>query len=310
MPNTVTDPLPRPQTGRQLRVTVLLGGPSAEREVSLQSGRAIAEGLRKRGHEVFESDIGPDNLVALDHAADVVFPALHGPFGEDGTLQSIMEQRKLRFVGSGSRASATAMDKVATKRVAERVGALTPEYEVITAGQVPGISTPVVVKPIDQGSSVGTTIVRDAAGLAAALENVIRPYGRALIERFISGDEITVGIVGEETLPPICIRPKREFYDYEAKYLADDTEYLFDAGYPQPVLDEARRLSKRIFDELGCRHLGRVDWMIDGNHRLWFLEVNTLPGFTSHSLVPKAAAHVGVPFDELVERLVFLAATG
>lgn len=310
MPNTLTDPLPCPQTGRQLRVTVLRGGPSAEREVSMQSGRAIAEGLRMRGHEVFESDIGPDNLLALDHAADVVFPALHGPFGEDGTLQSIMEQRKLRFVGSGSRASATAMDKVATKRIAQQAGALTPEYEVVTNGQAPSFEPPVVVKPIDQGSSVGTTIVRNGAGLAQAIENVVRPYGRALVERFIPGDEITVGIVGEETLPPICIRPKREFYDYEAKYLVDDTEYLFDAGYPQPVLDEARRLSKRVFDELGCRHLGRVDWMIDRDHRLWFLEVNTLPGFTSHSLVPKAAAHIGIPFHELVERLVFLAATG
>lgn len=310
MPSTATDPLPRPQTGRQLHVTVLLGGPSAERAVSIQSGRAIIDGLRKRGHEVFESDIGPDNLVALDHAADVVFPALHGPFGEDGTLQSIMEQRKLRFVGSGSRASATAMDKVATKRIAAGAGALTPEFEVITSGQIPSFAPPVVVKPIDQGSSVGTTIVRDSAALAHAVETVIQPYGRALVERFIPGDEITVGIVGEETLPPICIRPKREFYDYEAKYVAADTEYLFDAGYPQRVLDEARALSKRIFDELGCRHLARVDWMVDRDHRLWFLEVNTLPGFTSHSLVPKAAAHVGIPFDELVERLVFLAATG
>lgn len=310
MPGTITDPLPRPQTGRQLRVTVLLGGPSAEREVSIQSGRAIADGLRKRGHEVFESDIGPDNLAALDHPADVVFPALHGPFGEDGTLQSIMEQRKLSFVGSGSRASATAMDKVATKRIAADVGALTPEYEVVTNGQMPSFEPPMVVKPIDQGSSVGTTIVRDSAALAKAVDLVIRPFGRALIERFIKGDEITVGIVGEETLPPICIRPKREFYDYEAKYVADDTEYLFDAGYPQHVLDNARRLSKRVFDELGCRHLARVDWMVDQDYRLWFLEVNTLPGFTSHSLVPKAAAHIGIPFDELVERLVFLAATG
>jgi D-alanine-D-alanine ligase len=303
------DPLPRPQTARKLKVTVLAGGPSAEREVSLESGRAIANALRQRGHEVFMSDIGPENLAALDRPADVVFPALHGPFGEDGTLQSIMQQRKIRFVGSGSRASATAMDKVASKKVATSIGADTPEYESVTGRAETRLSPPIVVKPVDQGSSVGTSIVRRAEDVPAALEKVIRLFGRVLVERFIEGDELTVGIVGDETLPPICIRPTREFYDYDAKYVANDTQYLFDAGYPLALLDRARELSKRIVDELGCRHLARVDWMVDRDLRLWFLEVNTLPGFTSHSLVPKAAAHIGVSFEELCERLVFMAAT-
>jgi D-alanine-D-alanine ligase len=309
MLTAVMDPLPRPQTARKLRVTVLAGGPSAEREVSLDSGRAIADALRRRGHDVFMSDIGPENLAGLDRAADVVFPALHGPFGEDGTLQSIMQQRKIRYVGSGSRASATAMDKVASKKIAIAVGADTPEYELVTGRAETRLAPPLVVKPVDQGSSVGTSIVRRADEVGPALEKVIRPYGRALVERFISGDELTVGIVGDETLPPICIRPAGEFYDYEAKYVANDTQYLFDAGYSQQVLDRAREMSKRIFDEIGCRHLARIDWMVDRDQRLWFLETNTLPGFTSHSLVPKAAAYIGVSFDELCERLVFMAAT-
>ncbi len=288
---------------------MLSGGPSAEREVSLDSGRAIAEALRRRGHEVFVSDINPDNLGALDRPADVIFPALHGTFGEDGTLQRIMEQRQIRFVGSGSSASAAAMDKVASKKFALSVGAKTAEYEVVSGRPETHIPPPLVVKPIDQGSSVCTSIVHRAEDVSAAIEKVLRPYGRALVERYIKGDELTVGVVGEETLPPICIRPKRSFFDYEAKYVAEDTQFLFDAGYPLEVLERARQISKRVFDEIGCRHLGRVDWIVDADHQLHFLEINSLPGFTSHSLVPKAAAHIGVSFEELCERLVFLAAT-
>ncbi len=296
-----------PADVQKLRITVLCGGPSAEREVSLQSGQAIADALRRRGHEVFVSDIGPDQLGALDQPSDVIFPALHGTFGEDGTIQSIMEQRGLRFVGSGAFASAQAMDKVATKQLAATLDIPTPEFEVLERGQHPRLAPPLVVKPVDQGSSVATTIVRQGSELGPALEQVLRPFGRALLERFIEGDELTVGIVGRRALPPICIRPKRGFYDYEAKYLADDTEYLFDAGLPSAVLSRVSEMSRRLFDALGCRHLGRVDWMIDRETRPWLLEVNTLPGFTSHSLLPKAAAHAGVPFEELTDRLVRMA---
>lgn len=296
-----------PADVQKLRVTVLCGGPSAEREVSLQSGQAIAAALRRRGHDVFVSDIGPDQLAALDQPADVIFPALHGTFGEDGTIQSIMEQRGLRFVGSGALASAQAMDKIATKRLAVSLGIPTPEYEIVESGGRPTLAAPLVVKPIDQGSSVATTIVRNSGDLQAALQRVFEPFGRALLERFIDGDELTVGIVGGHPLPPICIRPKRGFYDYEAKYLVDDTEYLFDAGLPSAVLSQVSEMSRRLFVALGCRHLGRVDWMVDREARPWLLEVNTLPGFTSHSLLPKAAAHTGVDFEELTDRLVRMA---
>lgn len=294
-------------TPNKLRVTVLAGGPSAEREISLASGSAVANALKQRGHQVFVADIGPDMLDALDHEADVVFPALHGTFGEDGTIQRIMEERGICFVGSGSKASATAIDKVATKTAAAEVGVPTPAYEVVTPPAKPSLSAPVVVKPIAQGSSVATTIVRDASKLDETIAAVAGAYGQALVEQFVPGDELTVGFLGNRTLPPIRIQPRRDFYDYEAKYQDDRTEYLFETGFSSALLERAAELSRRVFEAIGCRHLARIDWMVGPDERLWFLEVNTIPGFTSHSLVPKAAARIGIPFDELVERLVRMA---
>lgn len=297
----------RAPTARKLRVTVLAGGPGAERAVSLESGRAVAEALRRRGHDVLVADIGPGNLAALDHPADVIFPALHGTFGEDGQLQRILEQRRLRFVGSGSRASTLAIDKVAAKRIAVETGIRTAVWEVVPAGRMPALPLPVVVKPIDQGSSVGTHIARSPQELSRALAETCGTFGQALVERFIAGDEVTVGIVGAQPLSPICIRPKRGFYDYEAKYHDERTEYLFDSGQSDALRVRVRDESLQIFRALGCRHLARVDWIVDAAETPWFLEVNTIPGFTSHSLLPMAAAHDGIPFDELIERLVRLA---
>lgn len=301
-----------PERCNRLKVTVLRGGPSPEREVSLTSGAAVAAALRREGYEVYEADIGPDDLAALDQPVDVVFPVLHGTFGEDGILQRILDDRGLRYVGSGAEASARAMDKVAAKDCVGRAGILTPEYEVWTAAGDGTLATrlplPVVVKPVDQGSSVATFIVRDEARFPGAVREVAGQFGRALVEQFIDGDEITVGILGDQALPPICVRPKRPFYDYQAKYQDDATEYLFDAGHPASLLEQARRQSLTVFAALGCRHLARVDWMADRDGRLWFLELNTIPGFTSHSLVPKAAARTGIPFDALCARLVEMAA--
>jgi len=297
---------------KRLRVTVLCGGPSAEREISLQSGAAIADALRRRGHDVFVADILPDDTRALDHPADVVFPALHGPFGEDGTVQRMLAARRMPYVGSDARASAIAMDKVATKLLAVGAGIPTPRFEVWdcdTLGQrtVCDVPLPVIVKPVDQGSSVGTRVGRTPADFREIVERVVTEFGRALVEAFVAGDELTVGIVGDLTLAPVRIRTRAEFYDYQAKYFDNTTEYLFETGLPEAVLEQARAWSRRLFEAVGCRHLARLDWMVDSDGRLWFLEINTLPGFTSHSLVPKAAAHAGIPFDELVERLVFMA---
>jgi D-alanine-D-alanine ligase len=291
----------------KLRVTVLAGGPSAERDISLASGQAVADALRQRGHDVFAADIGPDDLTALDHPADVVFPALHGTFGEDGTLQRIMEERGICFVGSGSRASAAAMDKAVAKQIAIDLGIPTPAFEIVPPPPQPTVPLPVIIKPLAQGSSVATRIVRDQRELRPAVQEVVDRYGQALVERFVTGDELTVGMLGDRALPPIRIRPGREFYDYEAKYHDDRTEYLFETGYSSALLERATDGSRRLFAGLGCRHLARIDWIVDAGEKLWFLEVNSIPGFTSHSLVPKAAARIGIPFDELVERLVRMA---
>ncbi|MBW7904066.1 MAG: D-alanine--D-alanine ligase [Phycisphaerae bacterium] len=304
----VAPPNPTASSGTvALRITVLAGGPSAEREVSLDSGRAIADALRRRGHDVCLADIGPGDLSALDQPADVVFPALHGTWGEDGQLQAILERRGVPFVGSGSCASRLAMDKLAAKRAVAALGLDTPAFELVTSASAPcwapRLPPPLIVKPVDQGSSVLTVIAPRHSDARRGVEAVVARFGRALVERFIPGDEITVGIIDGQPLPPICVRPKADFYDYDAKYRDDRTEYLFDAGHGAALYRRAAENSARVFAALGCRHLARVDWIADRAGRLWFLEVNTLPGFTSHSLVPKAAARAGIPFDELVERL-------
>lgn len=302
---------PSPALNDPLRITVLAGGPSAERDVSLESGRAVADALRRMGHTVFMADISPDNLAALDHPADVVFPVLHGTFGEDGELQRVLERRGMRYVGSDSRASAIAIDKVRTKQVAVAAGIRTPAYQVfehaLSEIDWPAADLPAIVKPIDQGSSVHTYICRTSAELHRAVANVADRYRRALVEQFISGEELTVGILGSEALPPLAIRPRTGFYDYDAKYRKDDTEYLFETGHPATVFQRAGELSRRVFADLGCRHMARIDWIIDRSNELWFLEVNTIPGFTSHSLLPKAAAQAGLPFDELADKLVRMA---
>jgi D-alanine-D-alanine ligase len=215
------------------------------------------------------------------------------------------------YVGSGPAAAARAMDKWLTKCDAEAVGLRTAPAEVWTAERMlaptPAFGLPLVVKPVDQGSSVATFIVRREEEFRPAVRAVIERFGRALIEKFIAGREITVGIVGHRTLPPIWIQPKRAFYDYEAKYQDDSTDYRFDTGLSDAQAAQLQADSRKLFDRLGCRDLARVDWIVDDAGVAWMLEVNTLPGFTSHSLVPKAAAQVGLPFDALCETLAALA---
>jgi len=290
-----------------LRITVLAGGASAERDVSLDSGRAVADALKKCGHAVALADINPDDLCALDIPADVVFPVLHGGFGEDGRLQAVMQQRGLCFVGSGAKASATAMDKVATKRLAIELDIPTPRFEVIAPPDKPKLTPPVVVKPVAEGSSVGTSIVRNASTLEKTVAAVADQFDEALVEQYIDGVELTVGFLGNQALPPIRIQPRQDFYDFEAKYQDDHTEYLFETGLARETLERAAEWSSSIYAGLGCRHLSRIDWMVDSRERLWFLEVNTIPGFTTHSLVPKAAAKIGLTFEQLVDKLVRMA---
>lgn len=298
-------------TAKALRITVLAGGVGPEREVSLQSGQAVAEALRRIGHHVLLRDIQPTELSALDQPADFIFIALHGEFGEDGQVQAELERRGIAFCGSDAVSSALAMDKVAAKRRFEAAGVPTPAWELVThAGVnrwVPQLSPPVVVKPPASGSSVDTTIARTPVVMRDAVQHVARRYGGALIERYVQGVELTVGVLGEEALPPCQIRTQREFYDYQAKYIDDDTEYLFEIDLPAHVLTQVQQLSRAAHQALGCAVFSRVDWMVDA-HSLqpYALEVNTIPGFTSHSLLPKAAQRVGISFDELCQRIVKL----
>ncbi len=305
--------------GPGLRVTVLLGGPSAEREVSLVSGRAIAAALRRLGHHVTESDISPADVSALDRAdIDAVFIALHGAFGESGEVQDLCEARGLAYTGSGPAASRLAMDKVAAKEVFRREGIPTPPWAVLekdapaaeTADKLAGLGLPVVLKPIDGGSSVDVVIARDEARRDQAARELLAKYGRLLAERFVAGREMTVGVLGDASLPALEIipSPEHEFYDYTAKY-ADDagTQYRFDHGLPADVTARMESAARKAFGALGCRDMGRVDFILDAGGQAWILEINTIPGFTSHSLLPMSAGRVGLTFDALVGRILEMA---
>ncbi|HRK29507.1 MAG TPA: D-alanine--D-alanine ligase [Tepidisphaeraceae bacterium] len=291
-----------------MQITVLRGGPSAEREISLISGAAVADGLRQAGHVVFESDISPTELSGLDHPADVIFPVLHGAFGESGELQEILEQRRLRFVGSGSRASRIGIDKIATKEVWKASGLPTPAWNTVRRGETyPTIDGPCVVKAIGSGSSIDVFVCKAPAeapaNASAALAQVLARHDRALVEQFINGIELTVGILEDRALAPIRIVPKSEFFDFEAKYKSSETEHRFETGLPSDVVKLVQDLAFDAHNVVGCRDLSRVDVIVDNQNRPYLIEINTLPGFTPKSLLPEAAAHAGIPFAALVDRL-------
>ncbi len=290
-----------------MKVTVLYGGPSAEREVSLVSGKAVIEGLKSMGHEVFGSDVSPAALSGLDKPADVIFPVLHGQFGESGELQEILEQRNLAFVGSGSRASRLGMDKVVTKRAWEAAGLPTPPYEVLTRENPTrkAINAPCAVKAFDSGSSIDVFICKTEEAAKEAIDSILSKYGKVLVEQFIKGPELTIGLLEEKPLAPIRIVPKREFFDFEAKYKAKDTEHRFELGLSEGLVKKCQELAREANDVVGAKDLARIDIMIDEQTQSpYLLEINTLPGFTPSSLLPEAANHGGIPFGPLVDRLV------
>jgi len=305
-----------PAAVRPLEITVLTGGPGSEREVSLQSGAAVAEALAAAGHAVQSLDITPDDTSALDReGVDVVFIALHGPFGEDGQVQRLCERRRLPYVGSGPDASALAMDKDAAKAVYQRVGLLTPDWTVVELEEPPDhrrrslrrFAPPCVVKPVDSGSSVDITIARDLPARDAAVDDLLQRYGRAMVECFVAGRELTVGVLGDQALPVVEIRPRRQFYDYQAKYVDDATEYVAPAEMAAEVARRVAEQGLKAHHAMGCRDLSRTDFILTPDGTAWVLETNTIPGFTGHSLVPKAAAAAGVDFPTLCDRLVRMA---
>jgi len=291
------------------RVAVVMGGSSAEREVSLDSGRNVLAALKARGVDVHGIDGIPALLDALraGHFARV-FNILHGRGGEDGVLQGALQSLGVPCTGSGVLGSALSMDKIRTKQVWEALDLPTPRYARLAVGEDIGVAVakvgmPVVVKPSHEGSSVGITRVRAQGDLASAVELAARYDGELVIEQMIEGEEYTVGILQSEALPSIHIVPKAEFYDYHAKYVAEDTQYIC------PGLDDAgenaiRGLALAAFNAAGCSGWGRVDVMRDRAGKFHLLEVNTTPGMTSHSLVPKAARAVGIEFDELCWRIL------
>ncbi len=303
---TGTQPSPVPR-----RITVLMGGPSAEREVSLHTGAAIANALESLGHQVRRADVRPDDLSALDAPADMVFIALHGTWGEDGQLQAILEERGIRYTGCDPQASALAMNKVRTKRRFIEVGVPTAPFEHVTpsnAGAVAeGFELPAVVKPVAEGSSVGCAIARDRPSFSSAVRRLVDDYGEALAERFVDGPELTVGVLAGQALPVCQIQPSSDFYDYHAKYEADDTAYLFEIELPEGLVRRVQQLSEQAFEALGCRDMARIDWIVASSAEPFCLEVNTIPGFTDHSLLPKAAARAGIGFADLCQRIVDLA---
>ena len=297
-----------------MKVTVLYGGPSAEREVSLVSGKAVIEGLQSMGHEVFPSDVSPEDLSGLDRPADVIFPVLHGQFGESGELQEILEQRGLPFVGSGSAASRLGMNKATTKIAWENAGLPTPKWLYVNADTFDpasgpeGLFAPCVVKAVDSGSSIDVFICKDMAAARDACAKVVQKHGRALVEQFIKGTELTVDILEEKPLAPIRITTTRDFYDYDAKYKGQTTEYHFDLNLPHDIVENVRELAAKAHGVVGARDLSRIDVMLDEHHRPYLLEINTLPGFTPRSLLPKAAKQAGIEFGPLVDRLAKRAA--
>lgn len=292
------------------KVAVLMGGPSAEREVSLKSGNAVLAALKRQGIAAHGIDADKSTLRLLeDGRFDRAFIALHGRWGEDGVIQGALEVLGIPYTGSGVLGSALGMDKMKTKFLWTAAGIPTPEYAVLESGTdlnkvASRLGLPVFVKPAREGSSLGVSKAKSVAELKAAWGAAAKFDNQVIAERFIDGAEITCGILGDQALPLIKIETDREFYDYEAKYLLDTTRYLCPCGLPAEQEREIQQLARRAFAVLGCSGWGRVDFMLDRAGRAYALEVNTVPGMTDHSLVPKAAKQAGIDFDQLVLRIL------
>jgi D-alanine-D-alanine ligase len=292
------------------KVAVLLGGKSAEREVSLKSGGMVLAALKKKGVNAHAFDPSEKSIDALQKERfDRAFIALHGRFGEDGTMQGILEWLGIPYTGSGVLASALAMDKLRTKRIWSAEKLPTAPWEVLTKNTnfkitARRLGTPLFVKPASEGSSVGMSKVKRAGDLEEAFALAVNYDPVVIAEKFIDGPELTVGILGEQALPVIRIETPREFYDYEAKYIANDTRYLVPAGLAAKKEQDIRALSLDAFRALGCRGWGRVDLMLDKRGRPYLLEVNTAPGMTDHSLVPMAARAVGLSYEDLCVKIL------
>jgi D-alanine-D-alanine ligase len=306
---------------RHIKVAVAMGGPSGEHEISLRSGQGVVGALTAR-RWIAEPLVIPrlPNLEevlaftrrALQHSgADVVFIALHGAFGEDGTIQQLCEELQVAYTGSDPTASRLGMNKIASRRACEAAGLTVPRWRLLEGEPSdrtdPGLAYPLVVKPVSQGSSLGVSVVRRPEDLAGAIAEAKRYGGPVLMEAFIQGREVTVGVLGETALPVVEIRPRHPFFDFTAKYTAGETEYLVPAPLSAHVTRVVQAAGLAAHKALGCRHLSRVDIILNQEHVPVVLEVNTIPGFTPTSLLPKAAACVNLSYEDVCEQLVLMA---
>lgn len=308
--NTSTNKMSPQEFGK---VAVMFGGRSAEREVSLKSGAAVLAALLRSGVDAHAFDPASRGLHELEEQGfKRVFIALHGRYGEDGTVQGALELIGIPYTGSGVMASALAMDKFRTKLVWQAMNLPVPDYTLLTADSdwnavVKQLGLPLFVKPANEGSSVGITKVKSVAALPAAYAEAVKHDTLVIAERFIGGGEYTAAILGKQGLPTIKIVPANEFYDYEAKYLRDDTRYLCPSDLSAEKEAEMQQLAQQAFAVIGGAGWGRVDFLKDENDKLYLLEINTSPGMTDHSLVPMAARVAGMDFDQLCLRILEMA---
>ena len=303
---------------KEQKIAVLLGGSSAEREVSLNSGKAVLDALLSQGYDAYPIDPQEYNVADLKKDGfERVFNILHGRGGEDGTMQGLLEQIGLPYTGCGVMASALTMDKMRTKMLWKAFGLPIAEMEIVTkqnfvdldpAAVVAKLGLPLMVKPSLEGSSVGLTKVKQLEQLKDAVAYALKFDETVLIEEWLAGEELTVPVLGGKVLPAVKIVPEGEFYDYDAKYISDNTQYFCPAGLSAEREQELADLVKRAYDVVGCRGWSRIDVMTDAQGHFRLVEVNTNPGMTSHSLFPKSAATVGISFEQLVVKILELSA--
>lgn len=294
------------QSRQFTKVAVLKGGPSSERNISLKSGAAVASGLRTAGYEVIEVDVTAHSL-NLPCAVDAVFIALHGEFGEDGQVQTLLEARGIPYTGSGPGSSRRAFDKRLSKEIFVTAGIPTARYETLCPTNSRSLPLPVVVKPPCQGSTIGIFKVSTEAEWDNAFRQSLQYDGEIIAETFIPGRELTVGVVGSTVLPAVEILAPDGWYDFDAKYIKGQSRHLCPAPLDQVIADRACDIALKTFTALGCRGMGRVDFRLTDAGELFVLEMNNIPGFTETSLLPEAAQAAGIPFPELCYRIMEMA---
>ena len=300
------------------KIAVLCGGRSGEREVSLRSGKRVFESLQKQGFDVIQLDLTDDLIATLKQKKiDAVYLALHGRYGEDGTVQGLLEIASIPYTGSKVLASALAMNKLAAKKIFDASGIPTPRYAEINArtdiaAQADKIRRtfpfPLVVKPVSEGSSLGVSIIKREDDLPRTLEKTVKEYQDVMVEEFVKGREVTVGVIGTgedlQALPVLELVPRKDFYDFEAKYTAGMTEFILPARLNQPLYAKTQETALRAHLALGCYGVSRVDLIVSADHIPYVTEVNSIPGMTEQSDLPAEAAHAGLSFDELVVKIL------